>query len=383
MKTIYYSIGFMAALLAGCTAEDAGTAGEADAPAEGGEIRLAVAGTSGLSATRSGALSYDYDYLQNECSWPGSENYFKLEARMSANLDKVYIDDYVMYNTYVSEYPWRICEIDGTQLKYYWPGSTAFDFFAYAPATSGGVAVPPTILDNGLTYDGFDPVENKHTLSCNLTEFRYGDQSDLKEFIYAYETNQTYAKQGVSGVTLHFQHPLAAIYIRLASAFENTKLNSVTFKSRNSTPTGSGIYYTGTGTCTTDGTTWEHLEGAHANDFKININKVMGSTMFIGNIFDEPFLVMPQPLADRQGLEDVVMEIRFAKGHDDGGGSISWPVEKIVTLPITGVIDRWESGKAYTYSLELGKDESVIVNASVESWNYQGNYTGVMVDDDD
>lgn len=382
-KTIYYSIGLMVALLAGCTAEEAATSSEAEA-AEGGEIRLAVAGSGGLAVTRAtGATSYDYDILQEECSWPGNENYFKLTARMSANLNKVYIDDYVMYNTYVTEFPWRICELDGTQRKYYWPSSTAFDFFAYAPATSGGAYVAPSIAANGVTYDGFDEESNVHTLSCNLEGFSYGDQSGLKEFIYAYETNQTYANQGATGVTLHFQHPLSAIFLRLSSAFENMMLKTVTFTSRSAGANGIGIYHQGTGTCSTDGTAWEHLEGATASEFKFIVNKIMGQTMFIGDIFDTPFLVMPQPLVDREGLEDVVMTIKFAKGVDDGAGNISWPREKTVTLSITGVIDAWESGKAYTYSLELGKDESVIVSASVEPWNYQGAYTHTNIDEDE
>lgn len=389
MRYVKMSIWALGLLLAACTSDDGpeamGYEGRSDAPtaeAMGGEIRINVGGTG--SRTRAdGALSFDYDYLQQQCSWPGeAQNYFRVDAYMVDDRTKKYIDgSYVLYNTYASQFPWKFCNAAGDVQSYYWPYSLGFDFFAYAPAMSDGAAQEPTIAANGVEYAGFDPVENKHTLSCDLSGFSYGSQEMMTEFIYAYEPGQTYAAHGQSGVTLHFQHPLAAVIIRLSSAFDGLKLNSVAFTSTDlGNGKGTGIYQQGTGTCSADGTTWEVPEGTVASDFTIYYNLVMNESMFIGNIYEKPFLVMPQPLIDREGLEDVVMQIKYAKRSNTGSG---YADEKTVTLPITGEIDSWESGKAYVYSLELGKDESIIVGASVEPWNYQGDHTVVPIDKDE
>lgn len=269
----------------------------------------------------------------------------------------------------------------GAVQSYYWPYSLGFDVFAYAPAMAGGVPEEPTIAKNGLTYDGFDAAENKHTLTCDLRNFRVGDQEDLSEFIYAYSTNQTFAAQGESGIVLQFQHPLSAIFIRIGSAFDGLRLNSLTLTSTDlGNGHGTGIYCEGTGTCSTDGTTWTKLEAATAYDFTFYVNKIMSEDLYIGNVFQKPFLVMPQKLCEREGLDDVVMKISYAKRKDDG---ISYFPDKEVSLPITDKIKTWEAGKAYYYTLELGKDESVIVGASVEPWNYYGNYTTIPIDKDD
>ena len=388
MRYVNMSIWALGLLLVACTADNGPDAmsheGQPELPsaeALGGEIRINVGDTRNKTRIE-GATSFDYDYLQQQCSWPGdAQNYFKVDAYMVDDRTKKYIDgSYVLYNTYVTEFPWKFCNAAGVSQPYYWPYTLGFDFFAYAPAMVGGVPQEPTIAANGVTYDGFDAVENKHTLSCDLENFRYGDQEGLTEFIYAYETDQTYATHGQSGVTLHFQHPLAAVIIRLSSAFEALKLNTVTFTSTDlGTGKGQGIYHQGTGTCSTDGTTWVKPETAVASDFTIFFNKIMNESMFIGNIYEKPFLVMPQSLIDRDGLEDVVIQIKFQKKLNE----TEYDAEKTVTLPITDKITSWEAGKAYVYSLELGKDESIIIGASVEPWNYQGDHTIVPIDKDE
>ena len=372
MKTIY--ILTLGLALAACNngLEPAGMTRQ-DAPDGDGEIRLAVTGNALTRAD--GATDYDVEQLIDEASWPGNQNYFRLTARMASDLSKTYIDGYVMYNTYLSENPWRFCTLTGERKTYYWPGTQAFDFFAYAPAVAAGEAHEPSIAKNGLTYDGFDADEDKHTLTCNLTAFMTGDQTDLKEFIYAYAKNQTQALQGESGVTLRFQHPLAAIFLRISSSFLNTDLYSVTFTGETAQSNGKGVYAEGTGTCGTDGTMWEVKEGVTASDFNIDVYKTMGYEMFIGNLFEKPFLVMPQALADREGLDDVVMKIRYRKPNGNA--------TKTVYLPVTSEVKAWEAGKAYYYGIDLGKDESVTVSVEVEPWNQMGSYTDEGVDEDD
>ena len=380
MKTDY-KIAFMVSVLAvaACTSDHEEGGSVETSAAQGNEIRIAVAGTSSYGITRSeGAVSYNNDYLKEEASWPGSENYFKVTARFSSELSKKYIDNYVMYNTYSNDVnPWQICTTDGTPKTYYWPASTAFDFFAYAPAMKGGAVHEPTIAENGMTVDAFDDANNRQTLTADLRAFRYGDQTDLKEVVYAYSTGQTYAKQGVTGVSLQFQHPLAAIVLRISGAFDQLLLNTVKFTSETTTK-GSGIYHQGVGTCTPADTRWEIPESAAPADLNIDIYKIMNQTMYIGDIFEKPFLVIPQTLVDREGLEDLVMEISFQKKSAGPG----YDAVKTVMLPITKKVTSWEAGKLYVYSLELGKDESVIVGCSVEAWNAHGSYTHIDIDSD-
>ena len=371
MKTSLFYTLTLGMALAAC---NAGVDEPAPLPVDdGAEISLAVTGDA--MTRRDGASDYDLDYLISESSWPGNQNYFKVDAYMQSDLSKKYIDSYVMYNTYLTEKPWRFCTTGGEQNTYYWPGNQVFDFFAYAPAMSGGAATPPSIASNGITYDGFDHEANKHTLTCDLRSFKDGDQESLTEFVYAYETDKTQAQHADTGVTLHFQHPLSAIFVRLASGFLNTDLYSVTFTGAADGANGRGIYYEGTGTCGTDGTTWTVKEGATASDFNIDIYMTMGYEMFIGNVYEKPFLVMPQTLTDRQGLEDVVIKIRYRKPN--GSNTL------VVTLPVTNEVKEWEAGKAYVYALDLGKDDSITVGVTVEPWSYKGDYTEVGVDEDD
>ena len=74
----------------------------------------------------------------------------------------------------------------------------------------------------------------------------------------------------------------------------------------------------------------------------------------------------------------MVMEISFQKKSAGPG----YDAVKTVTLPITEKVTSWEAGKSYVYSLELGKDESVIVGCSVEAWNAHGSYTNIDIDSD-
>ena len=74
--------------LAAC---NAGVDEPAPLPAEdGAEISLAVTGDA--MTRRDGASDYDLDYLISESSWPGNQNYFKVDAYMQSDLSKKYID---------------------------------------------------------------------------------------------------------------------------------------------------------------------------------------------------------------------------------------------------------------------------------------------------
>lgn len=392
VKLAFCGLGLLT-LTAACTADDGlAVAGPAapdgqDVMTADREIGLCVSAAAPVSGrtTRDGATSYDYDLLQEEATFDpldasAGRNFFHVEARNASDRDSVYIDSYVRYYPYATDgFLWQFCKSDGTREHYYWPASSVFDFFAYAPAMSGGAVTAPSHAANGVAYSGFDTATNTHTLTCDLSEgsFTAGNQSGMQEFIYAYEPGQSYADQGETGVTLRFQHPLSAVYLKIESAFQGLQLYTVTFTSADDPATntyGQGIYYAGTGTCSTDGTTWEHDEHDMASAFTINVSKVMGTSMFIGYIFTKPYLVMPQPLTDREGLEDVVMTLLYKKlGEADN---------RTITLPITDTIKAWESGKAYIYTLDIGADESITVGVEVEPWNYQGNYTDVGVDKD-
>ena len=380
-------------LLTACQADDAPAVAATDAeqPAGGGavadtlsgrhEIFFRVGSADQRQATRA-VTFWDIDRLKTDCDYLGTvQNYFSVTAYMDGLSDtddngkfinssgKIHVL-YIESNTM----PWRFCTPDGAVQHYYWPETIPLNFFAYHPCqmplNTDGVTPPdPSTCITVGAYTDRAP-----QLTCTALPLTNIGQASLKEFIYAYTEAITYKDYG-GYAPLTFQHPLAAVTLTLSSCFPQLKLLNVTFER---------VYNNGTGTCTTSSVAWT-TTGAlgnlsltwDPNDFgedSPTYRKEMGVSMNIGRI-DGPFLVLPQALTDRDGLEDVTMKITYQK--------LGEPNPKDITLPITSTVKTWESGKHYIYELELGKDESVIIGCTVEDWVDHGNYTDIGVDEDE
>ena len=368
-------------LLTGCQGDDGMTAvaAEAEQSAEGTavtqhEICFRVGSSAQQRATRAVSF-YDIDRLQTDCDFMGTtNNYFSVTAYMDGSTEKFINSSGNIHVLYLESptQPWRFCMPYGNVLHYYWPETIPLNFFAFHPCEmSGGEPTanpdPSTCLSIG-TYADRTP-----QLECTALPLTNIGQATLTELIYAYTEAITYKDYG-GYAPLTFQHPLAAVSLTLSSAYPGLTLEEVTFER---------VYNNGTGTCstscvawTTTGTvgnlqlTWNPYDTAEESP---TYQKIMGTSMHIGTI-DGPFLVLPQALTDRDGLADVTMTIKYKKVGE---------TEKDITLPITGTVKTWESGKHYIYDLELGKDESVIIGCTVEDWIDHGNYTNIGVDEDE
>lgn len=369
-------------LLSACSADSSLGGSEAELRPETAakEIRISVGASNVGSGTRS-AITYDLDRLKTEANIENSPGRFHIDAWYDGTTDK-FIDD-----NYVSDMrsqgatladPWWMLEAGSfTRKTYYWPGNLAVNFFAYMPLDQTGIsdrdvetgesvtAATGIQLQGGkvFTYTDRAPVIKIQVPTAD-------NQKALKEFIYAYAEAQNQEANGEAGVALTFQHPLSAIYLKVNSAFDKMKLLSVTFKN---------ICTSGTGTCGTGSTAWEY-DATSNTDFTITVNKTMGDDLRIGRVYENPILMLPQPLTSRTDIaSDATAVIRYQKWDESAGalGSV-----KEVELSMTNTVKTWESGKAYIYSLELGTDDSAIIGATVEDWikPYGDNEQTILLD---
>lgn len=216
----------------------------------------------------------------------------------------------------------------------YWPYNGVTDFLAYMPVkenlAQAGVSAVDYSPETGVTY----------TVALPLTNAGDGvNQENLKEFLYAVSGDKT-LQNSAGGVGLEFQHPLSAIYLKIAKGFRMT-INSITF---------SGLKNSGT----FKNSIWCYDD---PKDMVLTIDKKIPDDINYGVIFSGPSLVLPQD------LDGVVIKVNVTRGND--------PAYDIgpVSLKKDGH-DKWEPGKAYTYSLNLGDQTiEVLFDVAVQEWD--------------
>lgn len=243
---------------------------------------------------------------------------------------------------------------DGSaQLHYYWPvdGSiydpssaniteSSLDFVGYCPYTK------PSYITAGPTYD-YSTGNISFTCTMPTTVINetscmtLASQTDMKEFMCAKATAQTYTTQTAAGgdVPLEFKHPFALVKFVITSASgTHVKINNISISGLN----------TG-GTCTFDGTTmsWDPYSGSAP--------MTIVQELQVGNTTETtPFLVIP----NNYGSKTITV-------------NATWDDWSNVTTNVTSdaVAIDWQPGYSYTYSLTLSKT-ALIVNTSkfTEQW---------------
>ncbi len=235
----------------------------------------------------------------------------------------------------------------------YWPKDVSLDFFAYMPMHTD--LNNACITQNSLSYNVADGPSFSSTIP--LTS---GGQENLQELIYAFTPDKNSSnlkettvldengnKVTVKAVELEFKHPFAVVYLKLKRG-HRMKLETVSFD---------GMKYIGN---------YKHNGGWTLSDdtenLVVSVGKRIPQEINYGNVFAGPFLVLPQDLSG------VTMSI---KGITDNTGDSD--------LNVTGKqiaqsgVSKWEAGKAYTYSLDLGDNaEEVLFEVSVEAWDRVG-----------
>ena len=108
------------------------------------------------------------------------------------------------------------------------------------------------------------------------------------------------------------------------------------------------------GTCTfnpgsTPATEWSSLD-TEAN-LSINVGKNVPGQLNFNALIGGPYLVIPQTLSGDDNL------------------TISRIYNEVSSTPTATISGTWEPGKSYSYYLDLGEDENVIlVSVTIEEW---------------
>lgn len=307
--------------------------------------------------TRAAVLYESTAGLRSEMTHEGEGPFIHTDAYWDGTTTK-YFNSHIFYFAAVSN--WRFADGGGNIVHFYWPPDDSYlNFLAYSPETLTytGVTIG-SYTDRVPTFDCNLPVADNQTYSSGTIS--------MKEFIYAFEAHKNKTNDSESAVPLQFRHPLAAIYLSIASAKQRMTLNSVTFKR---------IYKKGTGTYNSVGPTtdWEPDTSDGTTDFTISIGGVMGTDMHTGSTYG-PFIVMPQVMTGRTELADIKMVVNYTPY----GGVATNSSEISITSPSTTA---WAPSKKYTYALDLGTDDGAVnINISVTDWDNVGSYTDSDVD---
>ena len=226
----------------------------------------------------------------------------------------------------------------------YWPYNGVSDFLAYMP-------VHEKLDQVGISNIGYSP-ETGISYTANLPLSNNGEgvtQENLREFLYAVAEDET-PQNSASGVGLEFQHPLTAIYFKVAKSYRMT-INTIEIS-----------YLKNSGKFSNN--TWTFNDSQEMTLMTLQIDKKIPEDINYGVVFYGPVLVLPQDLDD---INITVTGTRTAQNDYTMGP---------VPLKINSH-GQWESGKAYTYSLNLGEQNvEVLFDVTVQNWdevNYKHN----------
>ena len=237
---------------------------------------------------------------------------------------------------------WGFVDGSGNAEHYYWPivgsvptsmATSSLDFVAYAPydLTGTGVSVLPYNVSDGLSF------------SCALP----ADQTALKEFLYAHQQSQT-SESNSGSVNLDFQHPFAKIAIQVKPSHrEIYSLNTIKFKNVKN----HGTFTHG------NSPQWE--TSGENTDLTITLDQAVSedADFTTSQVTDMhlPFIVIPQTYTAAGQIE-----VKLTWGSGDAEQ----------TYTFNNPVSEWESGKSYTYTLDLlGKIE---FSVTINSWSAEG-----------
>ncbi len=277
---------------------------------------------------------------------------FSVSAYVSGT-DTKYIDNARVW--YFADFTeWTFSEYGAVKLyNCYWPKSGNLDFFAYMPKKDD--------LNNSVISDLSYNTADGPSFNCTLPMTNAG-QDNKHEFIYAVTAGQNMQNQEgstvigdvskgereeIKAVKLEFKHPFAIVYLKLKRGYRMT-LNEISFN---------GLKYKGS---------YKHNSGWDLNDdngnLVISIGKRIPQDINYGNVFAGPFLVLPQDLTN------IKMGIKGVRANENNS-NLDVSDKSISTSEVT----KWEAGKAYTYSLDLGDNaEEVLFEIVVEPWDRVG-----------
>lgn len=279
-------------------------------------------------------------------------------AGNGTNAGKQYIAD-ARVNYFKDAGDWRFAVMSGGLINYfdyYWPKDEKLNFFAHMPMDGSQAAVTGKGYTDGnpwftfsLPLYAYDPEEADTNVPASSP-----NQETLREFIYAYAPGQDKASQDAdNGVQLQFRHPFAALYFDLGKSYR-MELKSLTVK--NIGFEGKYLY---------DGSDWKMTQTGTGDLYISVMADVPSEELNFNSHIGGPYLVMPQDMDkdDSDVGNDVKLMII-------GSRLDSEEYNKIVSLAGDGLPERWEAGKKYTYTLNLGEAaEEILFKVRVEEWD--------------
>lgn len=277
------------------------------------------------------------------------------------NAGKQYIAD-ARVNYFKAAEDWRFAAMSGDLINYfdyYWPKDEKLNFFAHMPMDASQAAVTEKGYTGGQPWFSFslplyayDPEETDPNVPASSP-----NQETLREFIYAYTTDQDKTTQDADGgVQLQFRHPFAAISFDLGKSYR-MKLKSLTVMN---------IGFEGK--YSYDGSDWGLTQTAYPDNLYISVMAdVPSDELNFNSNIGGPYIVMPQATT---GLQLSIKGSRL-----DGSD-----YDETVSLNVSGVTN-WEAGKKYRYTLNLGQaDAEILFKVAVEEWGVVSHKNNINVE---
>ena len=225
-----------------------------------------------------------------------------------------------------------------TQQSQYWPLDGSLTFYAYSPASAGGATLSAT---------GFNVADYTIQTPAQMT-------TDL---CYASATVADCSRHPES-VPLQFSHVLSQVVFRVkAAAYYGTAQRTVALSLTSLSL--SGICSVGDFA----GGAWENLESEYSytlSDSAINLTYDQSDNPETSVVCSCLFL--PQEFGLNAALNVAYSIVQTVSGTD-------YTLENPpVTIPLGGSITRWEAGKKYIYTLNIGMNNLIMLSASAVGW---------------
>lgn len=277
---------------------------------------------------------------------------------------------------------WIFLDSSDKQITYYWPNSNKLDFFGYMPDKryEGKALYGPDKYHAGETYIKTPPVykEGGPTVSCDLPAKvsnapadritpGFVANSDIQEFIYAYEPDKLKADNPVN---LQFKHPLALINFELGTGSYRMKIDSIrlTCIHRAGTFSAKAAHEAGAAVGADAWTPSDVLQPNAADPtmgtpfFTMEIQKDIPKDENYNAPLGDPFLVLPQ-LLDKEKL---LLTLYGSRG--DVGSLVE--IEATAPLiPSGAAAYKWKPGRQYTYTIHFGdNNEEIYFNVTDTEW---------------
>lgn len=249
-----------------------------------------------------------------------------------------------------SEWKWVMMGGNGQEVTYYWPNSDKLNFFAYMPdkkynGSSGYVSKETYVTigsystDKGQEFGCALPLKVGNTANTD----GFVANSEIQEFLYAYETKKTKADNPLK---LNFKHPFAIINFQLKGGSYRMTVDNIKFEKIHL----NGTFSTATGAWTPNGT---------PETYTAQIGKRVPNDVNYNTNLSGWFIVMPQ---DLNGVKMTLAATRSVDATDTN--------ETKITGEYTfGENDKWEPGKKYTYIIKYGdNNEEIYFDVVAEPW---------------